>query len=118
MVCTSSCGILVFWLNGLSSADCAFNGKKDDEEGGGSKSGASGKDSGSNNNDLVEKLINQYGPLLQKLGFGGIMGVCSGVALRKVGHEAAGMSCTEFIVLESILLYLTKLYLTCQSVLD
>ena len=24
----------MFWLNGLSSAYCAFNGKKDDEEGG------------------------------------------------------------------------------------
>ena len=42
-----------------------------------------------NGGDPVERALDMLKPAVQKLGFGGIMGYCSGMALKKVGKALA-----------------------------
>ena len=42
-----------------------------------------------NKPDAVEKAISMLKPVVAKLGFGAVMGYCSGYAVKKVGKAAA-----------------------------
>lgn len=64
-------------------------------EGGGSPTGS----------DPVEMFIEQYGPTLSKLGFGGIAGICTAVCVKKLGREAAYVGGLGFICLQAMAYY-------------
>ena len=71
-------------------ADCAAEGAegKEDEE-------------ISKEVDAVEKVIlNTVGPLLTKLGYGGVMGFFSGLAMKKVGQVAAFFIGIGFVAIQ------------------
>ena len=89
LIGTGTLAVLVFTMPG-QTAECAA--------GGGAGYGESSVGSGADNDDAeiskevdeVEALINNtVGPLITKLGYGGVMGMCSGYALKKVGKIAA-----------------------------
>jgi len=52
--------------------------------------------------DPVMAMIDQYMPELQKLGFGGLMGICTGVATKRLGNNVAGIIGAGFIVLQGL----------------
>jgi uncharacterized membrane protein (Fun14 family) len=52
--------------------------------------------------DLVEEAIEKAKPILQKLGFGAIMGYCSGIAMHKVGKVLAVTIGVGFIGIQTI----------------
>jgi len=52
--------------------------------------------------DLVEEAIEKAKPILQKLGFGAIMGYCSGIAMYKVGKALAVTIGVGFIGIQTI----------------
>lgn len=89
--------------------------------------GAGGDDSGNTPNgwsDAVQTWILTYSPQLQKLGFGGVMGICTGVALKRIGNGIAALVGVSFIGLQclSYLGYIQIDYLKvskdAQAVLD
>ena len=51
--------------------------------------------------DKIEELIEASKPVLAKIGFGSIMGYCSGMALQKVGKAVAFVVGMGFIALQS-----------------
>jgi len=74
-------------------SQCASNDVEADAENGGDDvliKGGDGerKDSG-DGPDYVEQFIDKCSPLLSKLGFGGIIGVCSGMVIKRVGIISA-----------------------------
>eukprot|EP00600_Ochromonadales_sp_CCMP1393_P004545 CAMPEP_0174967920 /NCGR_PEP_ID=MMETSP0004_2-20121128/7846_1 /TAXON_ID=420556 /ORGANISM="Ochromonas sp., Strain CCMP1393" /LENGTH=160 /DNA_ID=CAMNT_0016217095 /DNA_START=161 /DNA_END=643 /DNA_ORIENTATION=+ len=75
--------------------------------GGGGEVGSEGSTpSGSDGKpDAVDGLIDQYMPILQKLGFGGIMGVCTGVALKRLGNNVAAVLGVGFVCLQGLSYY-------------
>jgi uncharacterized membrane protein (Fun14 family) len=52
--------------------------------------------------DIVEQAIEKAKPILQKLGFGTVMGYCSGIALQKVGKALAITIGIGFIGLQTV----------------
>eukprot|EP00286_Rhodomonas_abbreviata_P021531 CAMPEP_0181296708 /NCGR_PEP_ID=MMETSP1101-20121128/4848_1 /TAXON_ID=46948 /ORGANISM="Rhodomonas abbreviata, Strain Caron Lab Isolate" /LENGTH=97 /DNA_ID=CAMNT_0023401591 /DNA_START=127 /DNA_END=416 /DNA_ORIENTATION=- len=52
--------------------------------------------------DPVESFIDEYMPTLQKLGFGGVMGICTGVAMKRLGNNAAAVVGAGFVVLQGL----------------
>ena len=50
--------------------------------------------------DAVEKLLDKAKPLFAKISFGGVMGYCSGTALKKVGKSLAFVIGCGFIGLQ------------------
>jgi uncharacterized membrane protein (Fun14 family) len=52
--------------------------------------------------DPVNQVIEGLTPILAKLGFGGIMGYCSGLALKKIGKAVAFMIGVGFIFLQTL----------------
>lgn len=50
--------------------------------------------------DIIEDLINKAQPVLMNIGFGSIMGYCSGVAMVKVGKALAFVIGSGFIGLQ------------------
>jgi FUN14 domain-containing protein 1 len=86
---TGTLAVLVWTMPG-QTAECAAGASA----GYGESSVGSGADNDdaeiSKEVDEVEALINNtVGPLITKLGYGGVMGMCSGYALKKVGKIAA-----------------------------
>ncbi|KAL7576579.1 hypothetical protein ACA910_018070 [Epithemia clementina (nom. ined.)] len=51
--------------------------------------------------DLMEQAIDQAKPILAKLGFGTVVGYCSGMALKKVGKAVATIIGMGFVVVQS-----------------
>ena len=78
----------------MPTASCA----EAEDEGKGSDAGAGKPNAGG---DEIEKFlrITVY-PLCSRLGFGGIMGVCSGIAVKKIGQTVAYMVGIAFIGLQ------------------
>ena len=62
------------------------------------KKSSSLPDNHDDNNDSVTNLIDVYSPIINEIGFGTILGVCSGYALKKVGKFAAFVVGGVFIV--------------------
>jgi uncharacterized membrane protein (Fun14 family) len=52
--------------------------------------------------DLVEQAIEKAKPILQNLGFGAVMGYCSGMAMKKVGKMLAVTIGVGFIALQTV----------------
>lgn len=52
--------------------------------------------------DYVEQAIEKAKPFLQKLGFGSVMGYCSGLAMKKVGKALAVTIGVGFIALQTV----------------
>jgi uncharacterized membrane protein (Fun14 family) len=50
--------------------------------------------------DIVEQAIEKAKPILLNIGFGSIMGYCSGVAMQKVGKAFAVIIGTTFVGLQ------------------
>jgi uncharacterized membrane protein (Fun14 family) len=50
--------------------------------------------------DIVEQAIDKAKPILMNIGFGGVMGFCSGMALKKVGKSLAVIIGTTFVGLQ------------------
>lgn len=50
--------------------------------------------------DIVEQAIDKAKPILMNIGFGGVMGFCSGMALKKVGQSLAVIIGTTFVGLQ------------------
>lgn len=69
---------------------------------GGGGSGKGGPGDSSSGEDAVDAVIDQIMPYVQKLGFGGIMGVCTGVALKRLGNQAAGVIGLGFVCLQGL----------------
>mmetsp|Transcript_39982 Transcript_39982/g.110046 ORF Transcript_39982/g.110046 Transcript_39982/m.110046 type:complete len:194 (+) Transcript_39982:51-632(+) len=86
------------------SLPLSYNAGNDDADNNASiKGNPSGSGSGSaGGDDAVDAIIDQVMPYVQKLGFGGIMGVCSGVALKRLGNQAAGAIGLGFIILQGL----------------
>jgi FUN14 domain-containing protein 1 len=53
-----------------------------------------------NKKDPVEAAIDKLKPMLQQLSFGGVMGYCSGMALKKVGKALAFVVGVGFVGLQ------------------
>lgn len=52
--------------------------------------GAGGNSSKANDDDdMIEKFIDKYGPEMSQVSFGGVLGFCSGYAVKEVGKVAA-----------------------------
>mmetsp|Transcript_60678 Transcript_60678/g.119426 ORF Transcript_60678/g.119426 Transcript_60678/m.119426 type:complete len:198 (+) Transcript_60678:42-635(+) len=62
----------------------------------------SGGDGADGKEDPVGEFIQKYMPEFQKLGFGGVMGICTGVALKRLGNEAAAIVGMGFVVLQGL----------------
>jgi uncharacterized membrane protein (Fun14 family) len=52
--------------------------------------------------DLVEQAIERAKPILQNLGFGAVVGYCSGLAMKKVGKFLAFTIGVGFIGLQTV----------------
>jgi uncharacterized membrane protein (Fun14 family) len=52
--------------------------------------------------DLVEQAIEKAKPILQNLGFGAVVGYCSGIAMKKVGKLLAVTIGIGFIGLQTV----------------
>eukprot|EP01035_Chromulina_nebulosa_P017326 gene17326-22870_t len=52
--------------------------------------------------DPVEKFINYAFPIVAPLGFGGVMGFITGLALRKLGEKAAYVLGLSFVALQGL----------------
>jgi uncharacterized membrane protein (Fun14 family) len=50
--------------------------------------------------DAIEKLLDKAKPIIAKISFGGVMGYCSGTALKKVGKALAFVIGCGFIGLQ------------------
>lgn len=78
-----------------------------------SRSSSGGGDNGNNNNtgtgrdkpDEVDNYIKSLRPVLEQLGFGGLMGFCSGIALKRVGQIAAYCVGFGFIGFQAVKYY-------------
>ena len=57
------------------------------------------EDNGSS--DPVEKLIDVYGPHVMKMGFGGAIGFCSGMATKRLGYVVAYLAGLTFIGIQT-----------------
>ena len=90
-----SCLALLMWT--VPIASCAHT-EEGVEEGKSSDPGADKLPAGS---DEIEKFlrITVY-PVCNKLGFGGIMGFCSGIAVKRIGEHVAYMVGIAFIGLQ------------------
>jgi uncharacterized membrane protein (Fun14 family) len=55
--------------------------------------------------DLVEQAIEQAKPLLANISFGGVMGFCSGMAMKKVGEKLAVVIGCGFVALQAAVSY-------------
>lgn len=51
--------------------------------------------------DLVEQALEKAKPLFANISFGGVMGFCSGMALKKVGQKLAVILGCGFIALQA-----------------
>jgi len=57
-----------------------------------------------NNNkgaEMIERLIEQYSGQINELGMSGLLGVCSGMALKKIGKNAAVIVGTVFVMFQA-----------------
>lgn len=51
--------------------------------------------------DLVERAIDHCKPIIANLSFGGVMGYCSGAAMKKIGQTVAVIVGVGFILLQT-----------------
>jgi len=75
----ASLGIMYY---ALPQATCADNESKKEDS-------ADPSGSAKKIDDPVEKLIENMVPIFAPLGFGGIMGFCSGIVAKRVSYESA-----------------------------
>lgn len=54
-----------------------------------------------NENDVVEQTLDRLKPLAVQVGVGGIMGYCTGMAMKKVGKVLATVLGLGFVALQS-----------------
>lgn len=66
------------------------------------KSSIGGGGGGNGKDDPIEKLIEIWGPEVQKLGFGGVMGICTAVAVKRIGSQAAYAGGLIFLLLQGL----------------
>ncbi|CAM9834260.1 unnamed protein product [Ectocarpus sp. 6 AP-2014] len=64
--------------------------------------GGGGGSKGGNDDDEVTKLIDKYGDRIGEVGFGGVVGFCSGYAMMKVGKAIAFVIGVGFIVVQGL----------------
>ena len=50
---------------------------------------------------MIERLIEQYSGQINELGMSGLLGVCSGMALKKIGKNAAVIVGTVFVMFQA-----------------
>ena len=60
---------------------------------------------GGNNNDPISSAITSLSPMINKLGMGGLLGICSGYAFKRFGKEVAFVVGCGFIVLQVLINY-------------
>jgi len=66
-----------------------------------SKGGDGGSGTGGNS-DPFGGILEKYGNELQRLGLGGIVGICAAVAMKRIGHEAAYVLGLGFLGLQAL----------------
>ena len=50
--------------------------------------------------DPISELINKFSPAINKLGVGGLIGICTGYASKRIGKEFAFMFGVGYLVLQ------------------
>lgn len=60
------------------------------------------RNSPNDNGDFIERLIEQFSGQINELGMSGLLGVCSAMALKKLGRNAAAMVGTVFVVFQAL----------------
>jgi hypothetical protein len=81
-------GIYLF-SNRMNAAHCADN-----------ENSSSSNDKDPKKLDPVSSLIEQFSPLINRLGLGGLIGVCAGYASKRIGKEFAFYAGCGFIILQ------------------
>ena len=90
---------MLFWI--VPSAQCAAGAGEAFGSSGPETEGTEDDDEVTKEVDAVEKIIlNTVGPLMTKLGYGGLLGFCSGMALKKIGNLAAFVIGVGFVGLQ------------------
>lgn len=63
---------------------------------------SNGNSNHGDDDDFMAMILMKYGAHIQQVSFGSIMGFCSGVALKKVGDEAAVVVGLGFVILQAL----------------
>mmetsp|Transcript_36763 Transcript_36763/g.62483 ORF Transcript_36763/g.62483 Transcript_36763/m.62483 type:complete len:197 (+) Transcript_36763:47-637(+) len=84
-----------------SQVECSAEGKGD-EKGGAGNPGKLPFGLPDKGDEAIQAAITALQPIVSKLGFGGIMGLTSGYALKRIGKAAAFMTGCAFVFLQSL----------------